>query len=54
MNNSCVKCREKADLEDDNRIDNCGKCGIVQLIEECNESVIALLRVKDTSGENGV
>ena len=51
MYNSCVKCRGKIDLENDDGIGECGKCGTMQLIEECNESITAQLRVKDNSGE---
>ena len=49
--NSCVKCRGRVDLEEDDEIGQCGKCGTMQLVEECKETVIAQLRVTDTNGE---
>ena len=42
------KCCEKVDLEKD---DGIGKCGTMQLMYECNESIIAQLRAKGTNGE---
>ena len=38
-------------MEEDDEIGLCGKCGTMQLVEECKETVIAQLRVKDTNGE---
>ena len=49
--NSCVKCRGRVDLEEDDEMGQCGKCGTMQLVEECKETIIAQLRVKDTNGE---
>ena len=49
--NSCVKSSGKVDSEEDDGIGECAKCGTMQLVEECKESIIAQLRVKDTNGE---
>ena len=43
---SCVKCNGKVTSIDDDDIGECFKCGTMQSTEECNQGLVAHLRIK--------
>jgi len=48
---SCVKCNGKVTMIDEDDIGECPKCGTMQKIEECKQTLIAQLRTKAENGD---